>query len=181
MNNTKSRNIEKRLIKYYYYFNKKNWRAARNILLSLVKKGEKGFWIYTSISACTYAMRDYKNALKYSKIAYKINPKSPLVLWDYAGLLIMLNKETDAIKFYKRILSKTPEETGKVQTTAGIRWAKSLLNDCRFKMGLSYFRIYNDKLAKKYFSEHLKNRKSGLPSLFSKNDVKYYLKRLNLN
>ena len=138
-------------------------------------------WSKESQNLCLSLQISLKRVLKYSKIAYKINPKSPLVLWDYAGLLIMLNKETDAIKFYKRILSKTPEETGKVQTTAGIRWAKSLLNDCRFKMGLSYFRIYNDKLAKKYFSEHLKNRKSGLPSLFSKNDVKYYLKRLNLN
>lgn len=181
MNKVKVNKYQKKLNKYYYHFNMKNWLAARNILLSLEKEGNKGYWIYTCISACTYELRDYKNALKYSKIAYKINPKSPLVLWDYAGVLIMLNREKDAIKFYKLILSKTLEDIGKVQTTEGIRWAKSLLNNCRFKMGIAYFRIYKDKLAKRYFLEHLKNRKRGLPSLFSKNDVNRYLKRLNLN
>lgn len=179
MQKSTTNKIEKALIKYYNYFNKENWVSAKNILLDLLKNGKKGFWIYSCISACYYEMKDYKHALKFSKLAYKTNPNSPLVLWDYAGVLIMLNKEIEGIKLYEKILYKSAFQIGKTETTEGIKWANSLLNDCRFKIGLAYFRIGKDANAKKYFLEHLKYRKKGLPSLITKNQVLNYIKRLD--
>jgi tetratricopeptide (TPR) repeat protein len=45
------------------------------------------------LSSCYYELRDYKKALSYAKKAYKLNPNSPLVLWDYTGAFKEVNRK----------------------------------------------------------------------------------------
>ena len=167
--------------KFYSAYNKDKWLVAKDLMLLIIKKEKKlSFFNYSRLSSCYYELREYKTALKYSQIAYKINPKSPLVLWDYAGVLRMVNKERKAIELLQRIKALDKYKIGSVITTTGTKWAKSLLNDCNFQIGHCYYQIYENTKAKKYFLKHLSLRKRGLHSLYSRKQVMKFLNTIEV-
>ena len=111
----KKRRKEDSFTEYYSYYKNENWEVAKKILKKLVKNEPDSFWLWTSLSSVTYELRDYKKALKYSRKAYKLNSESPLVLWDYAGVLYMLEKHKKAIKMWKGILNYGERKIGKIR------------------------------------------------------------------
>ena len=164
------------LDKYYRLCKSSKWKEAKETMLELIRRDSPSPWLYTSLSSCYYELREYKKALYYSEKAYKMNRRDPLILWDYAGTLIMLNREIHAIALLKKITGSSVHEIGFVNTTEGKRWAESILNDSYYKIGIAYHRLQKLVLAEKYFRKHLFGRKSGLPSLYSKKEAEFYLK-----
>ena len=75
-------------------------------------------------------------------------------------------------------MSTTWINLSKILTTEGLKWAKRLMNDCRFKLGQSYYLIDEDFKSKKYFEEYLVYRKKGISSLYKKKEALEYLKEL---
>ena len=179
MKNTQSK-IDRLFKKFYKAYHEEKWLEAKNLMHEIIRNEKRiSFFNYSRLSSCYYELREYKTALKYAKIAYKINRKSPLVLWDYAGALMMVEKERDAIKLLQQIKNLDEYTIGHVITTTGTKWARALLNDCNFNIGQCYYRIHEDSKAKKYLLEHLSNRKKGLRSLYSKRQVLKLLNKLN--
>jgi len=159
------------LNKYYMFSRSKNWLEAENILLKIYIKSEKGFWYYTSLSSLKYEQKMYTQALSFSEKAYTINPMSPLVLWDYAVVLYMLDQDKKAIELWKKIIVFGEHRIAHELTSEGIMWARSLINDSRFRLAQAFFYLENDKNALKYMESHLKHRKRGLKSLYGKKEV----------
>ena len=126
-----------------------------------------------------YEDRNYQKALEYAEKALEIEPDCPLVLWDYAGVLDMLDDTKKAISIWKYLLNCSVEQIAFDECGEGIRDAKSLHNNCRFRIGSSYIDINQKKLAIKYLKLHLQNRQRGLPSIYSKKEVLKLLKSIS--
>lgn len=162
---------------FHSLYENEKWEKAKKILLELLNKEPKNFYLLTSLSSVTYELRDYEEALGYAKKAYKIYPESPLVLWDYAAVLYTLNKDKKARKKWEIIIDYGEEKVAKI-TKEGLRWARRIVNDSRFRLGQSYFYEGNDLKSKTYFEEYLENRKRGITSLYKKKRVAKYLKEI---
>lgn len=162
---------------FHSLYNEEKWKKAKKVLMVLLNEESDNFFLWTSLSSVTYELRDYKKALEYSKKAYKLYPESPLVLWDYAAILYVLNKDKKARKKWEQIIEYGEEKVAEI-TKEGLRWAKRIVNDSRFRLGQSHFYDGNDSKSQRYFDEHLKYRKKGISSLYKKKRVIKYLERI---
>ncbi len=88
----------------------------------------------------------------------------------------MTHQEHEAIKIWKNLLRRGVERVASDECGEGKRWAESLLNDCRYRIGDSYLYLGNRVLAKKYLEDHLNHRRSGLPSCYAIKQVREKVK-----
>jgi tetratricopeptide (TPR) repeat protein len=72
---------------------KERWSETRALLGQALKLEPRHHWLLTRISLTYYEQRLYSDALKYSMRAFAEAPECPLVLWDYAGALQMLDRD----------------------------------------------------------------------------------------
>ncbi|MBA3987483.1 MAG: hypothetical protein H0X63_13140, partial [Flavobacteriales bacterium] len=117
-------------------------------------------------------------ALEFSKKAYKIESQDPLVIDYHAQILNSNNKTEEAINLWKQILSSTIDDIAYGDFGEGLSWAKSLVNDVNYKIGLSYFQMNDLRSAHEYLKKHLEMRKRGIYSLYSKKNVEKKLKEI---
>ncbi len=155
------------------------YQAARRLLLKDLKKDPDDPYILAIISMTFYEQYKYKKARDYAVRAHNLAPWDPLYIWYYAAALNMLGQTQEAIALYKSILKMGVNRVGSVATTEGIRWAKSLLNDCRYSIGLCYKDMGNLSLAQRYLRNHLNKRTRGIPSIYKRKDVKKKLQQLD--
>jgi tetratricopeptide (TPR) repeat protein len=152
--------------------NNENWEKARNFLFNWLEDKPESHWLLTRLATTYYEERNYIKALDYSEQALKIAPHCPLVLWDYAGTLDMLKKNEQALKIFKSLIRRGVQRMAYEECGEGIRWARSLINDCRYRIGLIYARKGNYILAKKYLKTHIMQRNRNTPSIYKLREVK---------
>lgn len=173
--------IDKLLNEFYQKYDNSKYAEAIQLLEMIMHNEKKiSFWYYSRLSSSYYELRDYKNAVKYAQIAYKMKPTSPLVLWDYAGVLIMVKKENRAIKLLLKLQDIEDDFTIYKFERPQKKWMQSLKNDANFQIGRAYYIIRENQLAKEYFLKYLSHRKKGLKTLYSKKQVSDYLKKLSV-
>lgn len=171
--------VKKFLTKFYIQYHSGNYKEAILLLHDiLLREEEEDFWIYSRLSSCYYELRDYENALSYAKKAYKINPNSPLVLWDYAGVLIMLKEEKKAIGLLKCIQNMSDNLTKHGFKDPDIKWMRSLKNDANFLIGKAYYLICEDVLSVAFLSNYLSNMENNIKSIYTKEDALLYLNKM---
>jgi len=154
------------------------WNKAIKLAKSLLKHSPKNHWLLTNISSSYYEARQYATALRYAEKALKIAPACPLVLWDYAGSLDMLEREREAIRIWEKLLNRSIKSMAFGLCGEGMKWTESLLNDCRYSIGNSYANLGKKKLAIKYLKAHLEFRRPGLTSLYTQKEIKKELSAL---
>lgn len=138
-------------------------------------------WLLAQMSCAYYELRDYEKSFEIINKALALAPHDPLYLWYYAGTLDMLNEKTQAIQLYKKIIKMGFYKIGCVETSEGIRWAKSLINDCKYRIGLCYNDLNKKKFALKWIKEHLSNRRPGFPSVYGAKEVRKKVKEIELD
>jgi len=84
----------------------------------------------------------------------------------------MLGQESKAIAIWKRLLTRGEKDIARGECGEGIQWARSLLNDSRYRIARAYRDLENYRMAGRFFKEHLKNRQPGIPSLYKLKAVK---------
>jgi len=151
---------------------KESWKQARKVIRIELAKDPKSHWLLTRLSATYYEERRYKLALKCVKKARLIAPECPLVIWDYAGSLDMLGREEAAITIWKKLISRGERSIAFDECGEGLRWARSLINDCYYRIGNSYREIGNERLARSFIRKHLRGRKPRLPSLYEAKKIR---------
>jgi tetratricopeptide (TPR) repeat protein len=119
-----------------------------------------------------YEERQYVSALKYVEQASKIMPKCPLVIWDHASILDMLRREKAAIALWKKLIRRGGRSIAFDECGEGLRWPRSLINDCNYRIGKSYYDLGNERLARAFITKHLKGRQPGLRSLYEAKRVR---------
>jgi len=148
------------------------WQKARSLILQQLEENPDDHWLLTRLSTTYYEEHHYDEALRISEKALKISPKCPLVLWDYAGALDMLGKHEDAIKIWRKLIKKGVNKIAYSECGEGIRWARSLINDSKYRTAISYLKMGMLSNANKYLRDHLKHRAPGIPSIYRLSDVK---------
>lgn len=154
------------------YFEQEEWGSARRLIQQALVTAPNNHWLLTRLSTTYYEQHDYERAEEYARNALRVAPRCPLARWDCAGALDMLGREQDAIEIWKELVAQDVQELAYDECGEGLRWAQSLVNDSRYRIGLSYLSLGNTRQARKYLMDHLRNRKRGLPSLYRLAEVK---------
>ncbi|MES2809826.1 MAG: hypothetical protein V4619_14445 [Bacteroidota bacterium] len=168
---------EEAINKFYIEYENKNYSKAKDLLLFIINQdNRKSFWVYSRLSSCYYELREYDKALKYATLAYRLQPKSPIVLWDYAGVLIAVKKERRAIKLLFKIQEMQDDLTIYGFSHPQKNWMRAIKNDCNFLIAKAYYIICEDELAKEYFNKYLLSRSK--ETIYTKKQVLTYLKTI---
>lgn len=153
-----------------------DWNAAR-VLLRKSLKQEPDDHQHLSNMAWTYLeQRKYKKALEWNIKAYAIAPNCPSVIWDYACTLDSLELSGGliysklAIAMFQRLL-KLRYSVKNVCWEKRPKWAVSLKNDCRYRIGLCHLDLDDYVNAVKYLRTYLSCRKKGVSSMYKKKYV----------
>ena len=170
----KPRSFQQRLDEAY---DAEDWGGMRSLLLAELKRDPDDHWLLTRISMTYYEQRKYQRAFDYAVRALRIAPRCPLALWDCAGALDMLGHADEAIGIWKRLLDEGIEEIAFGECGEGIRWAESLLNDCRYRLGATYADLGERDEAVRWYEVHLEHRRPGLPSRYKLQDVRREYRR----
>ncbi len=154
------------------YIENERWSDAKEILEKELLKFPNEYWLLTTLSNVYYELRDYEAALELSEAAFKIEPSDYFVLNNHACILSVIEgKEKEAIMLLKNIIDTDLNKIAFGEHGEGLRWAKSLVNDCRVRLALVYSSINENDKALKYLNEHIEKRKRGVFSNFSKKEV----------
>jgi hypothetical protein len=148
------------------------YAEAREILIKYLTIEPNNHWILTRISSTYYEEFNYMKALEFAQKAYKVSPNCPLVLWDLAGALDMVNKEKEAIDIWSSLINKGELALAFEECGEGLRSARAFINDSRYRIGLSYKDLEENNKAKKYIKIHLENRQRGQFSRYSLKEVR---------
>lgn len=157
--------------KIFEYLAAEQYTQARKLLKTHYKKEPQSYWLQTMIGATYYEQRKYEKALFWAEKAMTEGKNDPLVLWDYAGVLSMLGRTDEAMRIWQQLIDCGSEKVGTELCGEGIRWAKSLINDCRYRLALAHKEKGNREVAHAYFQAHLTQRR-GTPSLYALREVK---------
>ena len=129
-------------------------------------------WCLARLSTAYYEARKYRKALRIVEKARELNPRCPYVLWNYAGTLDMVGRKQEAIRIFKSLLRRGIQNIAHGECGEGVRWAESLLNDCRFRVADSYYFQGKKRLSTRWLMAHLSHRRPGLHSLYSMKEVR---------
>jgi hypothetical protein len=81
----------------------------------------------------------------------------------------------EALDVWKKLIRRGVKSIAYGECGEGITWAKSLVNDCNYRIGRCYAWIGSHALAVRYFRKHLENRRRGARSGYHLSDVKQEL------
>lgn len=151
---------------------------ARAILLKWLSEESDNHWVLVSLANTFHEDRDYQEALVYQERALRIAPNCPLVLWNYAGTLDMLNREEEAIDVWKKLVRRGVRSIAYGDCGEGIREARSLVNDAHYRIGLAYADLGKTDLAKKHLRKHIANRDRNTPSTYHLREVRRKLAKI---
>lgn len=154
------------------YIDNNNWLDAKKTLQDELIIYPSEYWLLTTLANVYYELKDYKTALEFSEKALLIKPTDYLVLNNHACILSVTEaKEKEAIEFLEKIILTDLNEIAYGDNGEGIRWAKSIVNDCRVRLALVYWSINEKEKALQYLNEHLEKREKGVFSNFSKKEI----------
>jgi tetratricopeptide (TPR) repeat protein len=154
------------------------WDDARELILEQLKSDSTNHWLITRLSLTYYEQHEYETAFDYSKIARRIAPKCPLVLWDYAGTLEMLRRNSLALCTFRKLIDRGVESIAFDECGEGLAWARGLIADSHYRAAHCCRKIDRIDEAKNHFESHLAIRGRGCRSIYNLKKVRGELARL---
>ncbi|MDD5681452.1 MAG: tetratricopeptide repeat protein [Candidatus Omnitrophica bacterium] len=154
------------------YINLDQWNKARCFINAALKINPKDHWFLSRLALTYYEQYDYKKSLVISRQALRIAPKCSMVLWDYACSLEMLGHTRNALKIYNGLVRRGSSSIAYGECGEGIRLARSIVNDCLYRMAKCYTNIGNKPKALKLYKEYIKNRERGTWSIYLLKDAR---------
>jgi len=155
-----------------------NWVQARKLIRARLNKSPDDHWLLTRLGLTFYEQRRYLKALEYSERAKAVAPDCPLVLWDYAGTLEMLDRPADALKVFERIVDRGIESVAFGDCGEGLRWARGLIADCYYRMAHCRKSLGHLQQARRDYEQHLALRGPGCRSIYPISKVRKELAQL---
>jgi tetratricopeptide (TPR) repeat protein len=155
-----------------------HWPKARALIRSALKQHPNDHWLLTRLGSTYYEQHQYKRALIYIKNAMAISPKCPLVLWDYAGCLHMLDRHEEAISAFKQITTRGVDRIATGECGEGKAWARGVVADCHYCTAECYRKRGDTKRAARAYRRHLALRGPGCRSIYRIGDVREQQKSL---
>ena len=107
----------------------------RTFLFKWLNEEPDEHWILAQIAETYYLEEYFTESLEYAEKAYKIAPRCPLVIWEYAESLLRLGKNDDVEPLYRSLIRRGVKRIAYGECGEGIRAARMLVNDCRYALG----------------------------------------------
>ncbi|MGA3048280.1 MAG: hypothetical protein ABSD67_16725 [Terracidiphilus sp.] len=148
------------------------WIAARKLIKTELKRDPKDHWLLGRLALTYYEQRKYDQALYWDVMALQEAPYCPLLIWDYAGTLAMLDRNDEARLLYRWLLSWGEEQLAYGECGEGIRWARALIADCHYRIACIWDEKRQWKRAATEFEKYLVMRRSGYGSIYSLQQAK---------
>lgn len=156
------------LLKY-----KSDWNGLITMLKRYASKYPNEYFIYQQMAATYYIERigKYQLASQCAEYAYNMEPNDDLNIYTYACSLYYVGRLDESFDLFSKITSKEVHAIAYGEHGEGIRYAKSLINDSIYMMGVICQDKHQYKEAKELFMKHLANRRRGQISDFAKKQV----------
>jgi tetratricopeptide (TPR) repeat protein len=162
-------------------FARERWADAQHLIEKELKRLPNDapirHWWLSRLSAAVYEHHDYALALGLARQAESIKPNCPLVLWDLANALDMLGEERQAIEVYTRLIGRGPQAIAGDECGEGIRKARGLLADCKYRLSLCYAEIGEERDALRFAREFMSDWLGGAKGIYTLEDIKRLLDR----
>lgn len=158
-----------------------DWQNAKLLLEKELQKYTDDHFLLTQLGEVYYEMQEYETALKYTQKAVELAPDCPLALNNHAVVLYINERNNEAIEIWEMLLNKSIDEIAHGDCNEGVKFAKSLQNDTRFRIGDAYLALNQKKKALNFYKDHLSHRQRGLFSNFTKREVENEIKELEAN
>jgi hypothetical protein len=152
-------------------FDADDWIAARKLIKAELKRDPKDHWLLGHLALTYYEQRKYKEALYWDVMALQEAPYCPLLIWHYAGTLAMLDRNHEALLLYRWLLSWGEERLAYGECGEGIRWARTLIADCHYRVACIWDEKRQWKRSAAEFEKYFALRKMGHGSIYSLREV----------
>jgi len=161
-------------------FDDEKWEEAKKLLKQEINKFPDEYFLLSSLSKVYFNLKQYENSLIYSEKAIEIEPNDPLVVYDYCCALSAVGRYSEAISQLNSIIAKDINEVAYGDHGEGLRWAKSIINDSRYRKAICLIELDEFEVAKEIIIEHLSKRERGVYSDFTKKQVLIKQKSLDI-
>jgi len=152
-------------------FREKKWKEAKKLLKIRHAKFPDKYYLITELSQIYYCLEEFEKSLIYAEQAMQIESDDVLVIYNYGCALSGVYQENKAIEQWNKILEKDIKEIAYGNYGEGLKWAKSIVNDSLYRKALSLIELGCKNEALELINKHLKNRKRGIYSDFSRQQV----------
>lgn len=143
------------------------WEAARRLIQAEIdKEPEASHWLLTRLGLTYYEQFNYQRALELSEQAFALAPDCPLVLWDYAGTLEMLDRTQEALVIYQRIIERGIESLAYDPCGEGRARARGFYADSLYRISHCYTALGNHAKAVEAMQSALEQRGPGCQSIY---------------
>jgi tetratricopeptide (TPR) repeat protein len=157
-----------------------DWVGARRLIRAALRRTPDSHWLHARLGLTYYEEWRYRLALRWSQKALALAPRCPLVLWEYAGDLQAIGRHREAVHIYERLLRRGVEGIAHGECGEGRRWARGLLADVLYRLGLSCLELRRPRRAQTVWMRHLAMRGRGTPSIYPARTVREALERLGV-
>jgi len=164
--------------KIYQYIVNQEWNEAIILLSKELSEDNENHWLLATLGISYFGLKDYSNALQYTEKAIQLAPNCPLTLNYYAAALSMKERKQEAIDIWQKLINTELKQIAFDECGEGLRFAKSLINDCRVEIGTAYNALGDKTKAISFYNNYLENRQRGIYSNFTKKEILNEIKEL---
>lgn len=129
--------------------------AARQVIGLQLKRNPNDHWFLMRLGFAHSAEGRYLRALQATTRALALAPKCAAALSEHADNLAAAGRTKEAIRIYRSLIRRGASCIAYGECGEGLRWAKSLINDCRFGLAEIYNGCGDRRRAKYYLKKYL--------------------------
>ena len=159
---------------------KSDWNGIITMLKRYASNYPNEYYIFQQLAQTYYikCIGQFQLACQCAEKAFNMEPDDDLNIYTYACSLYYVGRLDESFDLFSKITSKDVDAIAYGEHGEGLLYAKSLINDSIYMMGV----ICQDKLqykeAKELFMKHLVNRRRGQYSDFTKKQVLNHILRI---
>ena len=157
-----------------------DWNGMITMLKRYALKYPNEYYIFQQLAQTYYinCIGQFQLACQYAEKAFNMEPDDDLNIYTYACSLYYVGRLDESFDLFSRITSKDVNAIAYGEHGEGILYAKALINDSIYMMGVICQDRHQYKEAKELFIKHLVNRRRGQYSDFTKEQVLNHILRI---
>lgn len=155
-----------------------DWPGARRIIRRALKRSPADHWLLARLALTHYEEREYARALKYAMRAADAAPYCPLVLWEVAGALEMLEQDSAALRVYGQLTRKSLDDLAHGPCGEGLPSARGIMSDVYYRIGCIHEQHSRRKRAIAAFEKALSWRRERAVCIYPRRGIQDRLRRL---
>ena len=148
------------------------------MILAGLRRSPKDHWLLARLALAHYEQREYATALKFGLKAADLAPYCPLVLWEVAGAMDMLEEGSAALRVYRKITRKSLADLANGPCGEGLLRARGLLADVYYRIGRIHDRHQRPHRAIAAFEKALSWRSERATCIYDRREIQARLRRL---